>query len=83
MPTNGVLSLPETKAARRCPARPNCNFVPKVKIEVVCTEESLQTIIDTIVAKAQTGQMGDGKIFVSKLEEAIRIRTGEKGSDAI
>ena len=59
------------------------DFVPKVKIEVVCSEEILQTVIDTIVAKAQTGQMGDGKIFVSKLEEAIRIRTGEKGADAV
>ncbi len=59
------------------------DFVPKVKIEVVCSEEALQTVIDTIVAKAQTGQMGDGKIFVSKLEEAIRIRTGETGADAV
>ncbi|MGI9519499.1 MAG: P-II family nitrogen regulator [Pirellulaceae bacterium] len=59
------------------------DFVPKVKIEVVCGESSLQTIIDTIVAKAQTGQMGDGKIFVTDLQEAIRIRTGEKGEDAV
>jgi len=59
------------------------DFVPKVKIEVVCTEGVLQTIIDTIVNKAQTGQMGDGKIFVSELSEAIRIRTGEKGADAV
>ena len=59
------------------------DFVPKVKIEVVCTEDALQTIIDTIVAKAQTGQMGDGKIFVTELFEAIRIRTGEQGADAV
>ena len=59
------------------------DFVPKVKIEVVCSESALQTIIDTIVAKAQTGQMGDGKIFVTDLQEAIRIRTGEKGEDAV
>jgi nitrogen regulatory protein P-II 1 len=59
------------------------DFVPKVKIEVVCADEALQTVIDTIVAKAQTGQMGDGKIFVSTLEEAIRIRTGEKGAEAV
>ncbi|MCP4082028.1 MAG: P-II family nitrogen regulator [Planctomycetaceae bacterium] len=59
------------------------DFVPKVKIEVVCSEGALQTIIDTIVSKAQTGQMGDGKIFVSELAEAIRIRTGEKGADAV
>ncbi len=59
------------------------DFVPKVKIEVVCTEETIQTIVDTIVAKAQTGQMGDGKIFIVNLDQAIRIRTGEKGADAI
>ncbi len=59
------------------------DFVPKVKIEVVCSEAALQTIIDTIVAKAKTGQMGDGKIFVTDLQEAIRIRTGEKGEEAV
>ncbi len=59
------------------------DFVPKVKVEVVCTEDTLQTVVDTIVAKAQTGQMGDGNIFILNLEDAIRIRTGEKGSDAV
>lgn len=59
------------------------DFVPKVKVEVVCTDDALQTVVDTIVSRAQTGQMGDGKIFVYNLEEAIRIRTGEKGSDAL
>lgn len=59
------------------------DFVPKVKIEVVCADEAVQTLLDTIVSKAQTGQMGDGKIFVTNLEETIRIRTGEKGSDAV
>ncbi len=59
------------------------DFVPKVKVEVVFTEDTLQTVVDTIVAKAQTGQMGDGKIFILNLEDAIRIRTGEKGSDAV
>jgi nitrogen regulatory protein P-II 1 len=59
------------------------DFVPKVKIEVVCTDEAARTLIDTIVIKAQTGQMGDGKIFVTHLEEVIRVRTGEKGNDAI
>jgi nitrogen regulatory protein P-II 1 len=59
------------------------DFVPKVKIEVVCTDDAAQTLIDTIVTRAQTGQMGDGKIFVSALEEVIRVRTGEKGNDAI
>ncbi|MBU6240048.1 MAG: P-II family nitrogen regulator [Planctomycetes bacterium] len=59
------------------------DFVPKVKIEVVCADANLQTVIDTIVATAQTGQIGDGKIFVSSLENAVRIRTGEKGDDAL
>jgi len=59
------------------------DFVPKVKIEVICADGSLQTVIDTIVATAQTGQIGDGKIFVSNLENAVRIRTGEKGDDAL
>lgn len=59
------------------------DFVPKVKIEVVCADSSLQTVIDTIVSTAQTGQIGDGKIFVSSLENAVRIRTGEKGDDAL
>jgi nitrogen regulatory protein P-II 1 len=59
------------------------DFVPKVKIEVVCADSNLQSVIDTIVATAQTGQIGDGKIFVSNLENAVRIRTGEKGDDAL
>lgn len=59
------------------------DFVPKVKIEVVCKDESLQTVIDTVLSAAQTGQIGDGKIFVSTLEETIRIRTGETGGDAL
>jgi nitrogen regulatory protein P-II 1 len=59
------------------------DFVPKVKIEVVVDDSKLATAIDTIVKAAQTGQIGDGKIFVSNLEETIRIRTGEKGAGAI
>ena len=59
------------------------DFVPKVKVEVVCTDESVQTVVDTIIKVAQTGQMGDGKIFVVDLEDTIRIRTGEKGAEAI
>ena len=58
------------------------DFVPKVKVEVVVAESSLKAVVDTIMAKAQTGQMGDGKIFVSDLSEVIRIRTGETGEDA-
>jgi nitrogen regulatory protein P-II 1 len=59
------------------------DFVPKVKIEVVCADGELQTVIDTIVKTAQTGQIGDGKIFVSELQNAVRIRTGETGQDAL
>ena len=57
--------------------------MPKVKVEVVVDDDKLQTAIDTIVKAAQTGQIGDGKIFVSSLEDCVRIRTGETGKDAI
>jgi nitrogen regulatory protein P-II 1 len=59
------------------------DFVPKVKIEVVVDDGKLQTALATIVKAAQTGQIGDGKIFVSGLEDCVRIRTGETGGDAI
>jgi nitrogen regulatory protein P-II 1 len=59
------------------------DFVPKVKIEVVCSDGNLQTVVDTIMQTAQTGQIGDGKIFVTDLSNAVRIRTGETGEDAI
>src|SRR5208337_1508990 len=59
------------------------DFVPKVKIEIAVPEAMLNQIIDTILRTAHTGQIGDGKIFVSELLNVIRIRTGEKGSDAL
>jgi nitrogen regulatory protein P-II 1 len=59
------------------------DFVPKVKIEVVCSDANEQTVIETILQTAQTGQIGDGKIFVTNLENSIRIRTGETGEEAI
>jgi nitrogen regulatory protein P-II 1 len=59
------------------------DFVPKVKIEIVVDDSKLRTVIDTIVKSAQTGQIGDGKIFVSDLADAIRIRTGEAGATAL
>ena len=59
------------------------DFVPKVKMEVVVTEDNLKKVVDTIMEKAQTGQMGDGKIFIADLSEVIRIRTGETGKDAV
>ncbi len=58
-------------------------FMPKIKIEIVVPAERTQAIVDTIIQAAKTGQTGDGKIFVSDLAEAIRIRTGETGKDAI
>jgi nitrogen regulatory protein P-II 1 len=59
------------------------DFVPKVKIEVVVDDAKLSAIVDTIVKSAQTGQVGDGKIFVSDLADAIRIRTAETGASAL
>jgi nitrogen regulatory protein P-II 1 len=59
------------------------DFLPKVKIEVVVSDENLRPAIEAIRAAAQTGRIGDGKIFVSQIEEAIRIRTGETGADAV
>ncbi|MBI3836798.1 MAG: P-II family nitrogen regulator [Planctomycetia bacterium] len=58
-------------------------FIPKVKIEVAVPDENLQGVLDTILRTAQTGQIGDGKIFVSELRNTIRIRTGETGEQAI
>src|ERR1700723_4319017 len=59
------------------------DFLPKVKIEIVLGDEMVEKAIDAIRRAAQTGRIGDGKIFVSTVEEAIRIRTGESGIDAI
>lgn len=59
------------------------DFVPKVKIEVVASDANLQTVIDTVLRAAQTGQIGDGKIFVTDLQDSIRIRTGETGEEAL
>ncbi len=59
------------------------SFIPKVKIEVVVADSIAEKVISTILEKAKTGKIGDGKIFVSGLEEIIRIRTGERGETAI
>jgi nitrogen regulatory protein P-II 1 len=59
------------------------DFLPKVKIEIVLSDEAVERAVDAIRKAAQTGRIGDGKIFVSTVEEAIRIRTGETGLDAI
>jgi len=59
------------------------DFLPKVKIEVVAPDEKVKAIVDTIVAKARTGRIGDGKIFVYPVAEVIRIRTVETGETAV
>ena len=59
------------------------DFLPKVKIEVVLPDETLEKAVEAIQKAARTGRIGDGKIFISTIEEAIRIRTGETGVDAI
>jgi nitrogen regulatory protein P-II 1 len=59
------------------------DFLPKVKIEIITPDEKVQAIVDTIVEKARTGRIGDGKIFVYPVAEAIRIRTGETGESAV
>ena len=59
------------------------DFLPKVKIEVVIADENLARAVEAIRKAAQTGRIGDGKIFVSSIDEAIRIRTGETGADAV
>ena len=59
------------------------DFLPKVKVEVVLGDDMVDRAVDAIRKAAQTGRIGDGKIFVSNIEEAVRIRTGESGMDAI
>lgn len=59
------------------------DFLPKVKIEVVVPDNAAKEVIDAILRTARTGQIGDGKIFVSSLEETIRIRTGETGEESL
>ncbi|MEA3231922.1 MAG: P-II family nitrogen regulator [Thermodesulfobacteriota bacterium] len=59
------------------------DFIPKVKIEVVVADDVLDTVLDKIEEAARTGKLGDGKIFVFNVEQAIRVRTGERGEDAI
>ena len=59
------------------------DFLPKVKIELVVDDKKYKEAIDVIIKQANTGKIGDGKIFVYEVSEAIRIRTGEKGKDAV
>jgi nitrogen regulatory protein P-II 1 len=59
------------------------DFLPKVKLEVVVTDDQAERVVEAIAAAAQTGRIGDGKIFVTAIESALRIRTGETNDDAI
>jgi nitrogen regulatory protein P-II 1 len=59
------------------------DFLPKAKMEIVVSDEQSEQVINTIIETARTGQIGDGKIFVTDLVDVIRIRTGEKGSEAL
>ena len=59
------------------------DFLPKIKIDVVVKDEKVETTINAIVNSAKTGKIGDGKIFVSSLDEVVRIRTEERGSEAV
>jgi nitrogen regulatory protein P-II 2 len=59
------------------------NFLPKIRIEVVVPDEDADKIVEAIGSAAKTGQIGDGKIFVTPVEQALRIRTGETGADAL
>ncbi|MGZ5297519.1 MAG: P-II family nitrogen regulator, partial [Actinomycetota bacterium] len=59
------------------------DFVPKVKVEVLVAEDDAQGVIDAIEKAARTGKIGDGKIWVTEAEQVIRIRTGERGPDAL
>ncbi len=59
------------------------DFLPKVKIEIVVDDARAAEVVDTVVKTANTGKIGDGKVFVSPIEEAVRIRTGDRGNDAV
>ena len=59
------------------------DFLPKIKLEIVAADEQVERAVETIVSSAKTGKIGDGKVFVSNIEEAVRIRTDERGEHAV
>ncbi|MBW0117098.1 P-II family nitrogen regulator [Pseudonocardia abyssalis] len=61
----------------------NVDFVPKVRIEVVVDDEVADKVVDSVVAAARTGKIGDGKVWTTRVEQIVRVRTGERGGDAI
>lgn len=59
------------------------DFLPKIKMEIVVSDDQVEDVVGTILKTAQTGRIGDGKIFITNLQDTVRIRTGERGEDAI
>lgn len=59
------------------------DFVPKVMLEIIIEDEDVTRVVDTLVASAATGEIGDGKVWVTPVEDLVRIRTGERGADAV
>lgn len=59
------------------------NFVPKIRLDIVVQDEQVDAVLETIQTTAKTGKIGDGKIFVTNVEQAVRVRTGETGNDAV
>jgi nitrogen regulatory protein PII len=59
------------------------DFVPKVRLEVLVTDDTVAHVVDTIVAAARTGKIGDGKVWVQTVDEVVRVRTNERGADAV
>ncbi|HSG32054.1 MAG: P-II family nitrogen regulator [Candidatus Dadabacteria bacterium] len=59
------------------------DFLPKIKLEIIVSDDTVTKVVDAIVESARTGKIGDGKIFILPMEEVIRIRTGERGEDAL
>jgi nitrogen regulatory protein P-II 1 len=59
------------------------DFLPKIRVEVVAKDEDVERVVKAIIASARTGQIGDGKIFISSVEDAIRVRTGESGEEVL
>jgi nitrogen regulatory protein PII len=59
------------------------NFVPKIRLEIVAPDDQVETIVEAIATTARTGKIGDGKIFVLNVEQAVRVRTDERGDDAL
>ncbi len=59
------------------------DFIDKIRVEVLCTDEQLDGVIDAVVASARTGSVGDGKVWVTEVDKVVRVRTNERGPDAI